>query len=683
MIIRLKAFQLFKSAEFTLGKLNAITGTNLDNLKNSSNGSGKSTLCKNAITFGLYGDIPGLSLDKIIHDDEKECSVTIECSHNSKQYQIIRKIPTSLQIFENGIEVQLNSIPLKEVWIDRVFGDYNYFKKYRMIDLKGTNLLDNLNNPRSIVTLKKELMSFVDDLFITWRNGLLKKKTERETFNKDKRLYKFHLSDRRLKSLEDGLKRLNEEKTKTSIEIDNQSKIINNLKVETQTKDKEILSNTNQINQNKNELPKLSVAINDYQNKISILNKIDSIKFIDYSSTILDTQKIIDGLIPQIKKKDEELLQIQEITSQTQTDIEVLKTQLNKYREDITKLTHEIQDINQLTSGAKCDKCGAIITIENKKIFLQEQNIKINQLEQQQDRATSQLNTNNINQKNTSFNKQKINNELIKLNNELKSQQEELKSLNTKNTEQLKQKEKQSLKESEIKKYNELCSFVNKQILDLNNKETELQKEITQLNTEKQELLGKLEEVDNGYLDSIYTSLKNKIDKTSQCLMKLKEAFKFAEYKYTAKDAMMYTESIKVLDEFSSYYINEWLGELAIIVNDLLKNINITIQFTEEKEFMKVMDNGKAKVYAQLSSGQKTMLSAIFKLAILIHKNETEGIILCDEGFDFMDEANLENFIEVVQPLNFQIIFVYQDLPEMEGINRIDVLRQNNESRIQ
>jgi DNA repair exonuclease SbcCD ATPase subunit len=137
------------------------------------------------------------------------------------------------------------------------------------------------------------------------------------------------------------------------------------------------------------------------------------------------------------------------------------------------------------------------------------------------------------------------------------------------------------------------------------------------------------------------------------------------------------------LDEFSSYYINEWLGELAIIVNDLLKNINITIQFTEEKEFMKVMDNGKSKVYAQLSSGQKTMLSAIFKLAILIHKNETEGIILCDEGFDFMDEANLENFIEVVQPLNFQIVFVYQDLPEMEGINRIDVLRQNNESKIQ
>lgn len=72
MKIIAKNFQLFKSAEFTLGKLNAITGTNLDNLKNSSNGCGKSTLCKNIITFVLYGDIPGLSQDKIIRDDEKE-----------------------------------------------------------------------------------------------------------------------------------------------------------------------------------------------------------------------------------------------------------------------------------------------------------------------------------------------------------------------------------------------------------------------------------------------------------------------------------------------------------------------------------------------------------------------------------------------------------------------------------
>jgi hypothetical protein len=490
MKIKLIGFQLFKSAEFTLGKLNAITGTNLDNLKNSSNGSGKSTLCKNAITFCLYGDIPGLSLDKIIHDDEKECSVTIECSHNSKQYQIIRKIPTSLQIFENGIEVQLNSIPLKQAWIDRVFGDYIYFKKFRLIDLRGTNLLDNLNDSRSIVTLKKELMSFVDDLFIVWRNGLLKKKTERETYNKDRRHYKFHLSDRRLKVLEDGLKRVTEEMNIAWKEKDKQYQLLNNIKSEIRTKENIISSKQNEIKQAK------------------------------------------EGICP------------------------ILRTHCEKISKSLG---------------------------DNEK-----------------------------------------------------------------------------------------------------NKNLEINKEVTLLTKEKEVLLGNLtEEQSNDYHEVNYLALKSKVDKTNNFIMKLKEAFKFSEYKFTAKDVMMYTESVKVLDDFSSYYINEWLGELAIIVNDLLKNVNITIEFTEEKEFMRVMDNGKAKVYAQLSSGQKTFLSAVFKLAILIHKGETEGLILCDEGFDFMDEANLENFIEVVQPLNFQIVFVYQDLPEMEGINRIDVLRQNNESKIQ
>ena len=36
---------------------------------------------------------------------------------------------------------------------------------------------------------------------------------------------------------------------------------------------------------------------------------------------------------------------------------------------------------------------------------------------------------------------------------------------------------------------------------------------------------------------------------------------------------MLYTESVKVLDSFAGYFINEWLTQLSIIMNDLLKNV--------------------------------------------------------------------------------------------------------------
>jgi DNA repair exonuclease SbcCD ATPase subunit len=162
--------------------------------------------------------------------------------------------------------------------------------------------------------------------------------------------------------------------------------------------------------------------------------------------------------------------------------------------------------------------------------------------------------------------------------------------------------------------------------------------------------------------------------------MKLKEAFKFKDYKYTSKDVLSYSEAIKVLDEFSGYYINEWLGQLSLIINDLLTDINLKVEFTPEKEFMKVYDTKKGKKYSQLSSGQKTFLSAIFKLAILIHQGNKEGLIIADEGFSDLDNVNLKNFVDVCNNFNFQVMLVYQDLPELDNVNIIDVERKDGRS---
>jgi len=164
--------------------------------------------------------------------------------------------------------------------------------------------------------------------------------------------------------------------------------------------------------------------------------------------------------------------------------------------------------------------------------------------------------------------------------------------------------------------------------------------------------------------------------------MKLKEAFKFKAYKYTAKDIMLYNEAIKVLDSFAGYYINDWLAQLSLIINDLLKEVNLFVTITQTKDFMKIKNGDNELKYSQLSSGQKCFLSAIFKLSILLHKGETSGIIIADEGLNSMDEVNFKKFIQICKTLPFQFFVVYQDSPDIDDINRIKVIRENGESKI-
>jgi len=176
--------------------------------------------------------------------------------------------------------------------------------------------------------------------------------------------------------------------------------------------------------------------------------------------------------------------------------------------------------------------------------------------------------------------------------------------------------------------------------------------------------------------------LSIKKDKIESLIMKLNEAFKFADYKYTPKDVMLYTESIKVLDDFSGYYINEWLGQLSLIMNDLMKGVNLKVDFSPEKEFIKIMDSGRYIPYELLSDGQKTFLGGIFRIAILIHKGDNSGLIIADEGLGSMDEANFKDFIEVCKNTNFQFFVIYQDAPEIDEVNYIDIERKDGESKV-
>jgi len=478
--IQTKNFKLFKELNLSFDKINVITGENKDSQDNSSNGSGKSTITE-IIQFNLYGVVSNINLKDLISFGQKEARVELIITQGSDTYRIIRSIPSDLYISVNDKEIQLNTNTLKQQWLDQRFGTYDFFKKFRMIDSKGINLLE-----LGIISLRKELMSFVDGLFLKIRVSLLNKKNEREILNIDKRLYKFSLSEKRLNILKKGLERLAEESTLANLDCMEQFKVVNNLKAEIQAREKQIYFKQQ------------------------------------------DKKKLNNGVCP------------------------ILNSKCSQISEQLDKVNRE--------------KTREIANIEAE------------------------------------------------------------------------------IKDFEVTLRNEL-------------------------------------ELGDSY-KKMYDSIQEHVQKVNEYSRKLKEAFKFKEYKYTAKDVLLYTEAIKTLDSFAGYYIETWLKQLELIINELLKEINLSVEFSAEKDFIKIKDGENELKFEQLSSGQKTFLSAIFKMAILIHRGETSGIILADEGLGNLDAINLKKFIEVCKSTNFQFIIIYQNLPNLEDVKKIEVIREKGVSNV-
>lgn len=233
--LKIQNLQLIKNTTVQFDKINIISGINKDSPSESGNGSGKSTFVLRAILFGLYGYVEeGLKLVDLIRFGEKECSVEIECSLNDEYYKIIRKIPSDLQVFYNGEEIKANTATIKQQFINEHFGDINFFRQYRCVDLKnGINVLD-----LGIVSLRKTLMGFIEGIFTGIRTRLLTQKTERERYSIDKKLYKHYLSTKRLNILNVSLDELKKDYLNLEIEKDKQQGIINQIKSEISSREK-------------------------------------------------------------------------------------------------------------------------------------------------------------------------------------------------------------------------------------------------------------------------------------------------------------------------------------------------------------------------------------------------------------------------------------------------------------
>jgi DNA repair exonuclease SbcCD ATPase subunit len=229
------------------------------------------------------------------------------------------------------------------------------------------------------------------------------------------------------------------------------------------------------------------------------------------------------------------------------------------------------------------------------------------------------------------------------------------------------------------------CEKIGKSLNEKDNKNNlELSSIIEQLNHKIEQIKSKLKEEENcmNYYNSLYEDGQNRVRKVKEYLMKLKEAQKFSDYKYTKADIQLYADSIKTLDSFSAYYVMNWLNNLFLIMNNLLKSVNISIEFNE-KDFIKVNDAGQELKYEQLSSGQKTFLNVIFKTSILMNEGIHDGLIICDEGINTCDQISFNKLLEIINNLNFQSIIIYQNVnKEIKDINYINTERKNGESQI-
>jgi len=177
--------------------------------------------------------------------------------------------------------------------------------------------------------------------------------------------------------------------------------------------------------------------------------------------------------------------------------------------------------------------------------------------------------------------------------------------------------------------------------------------------------------------------LSRKMHHLEDLKFKLLQVKKLSAYKYTDKDIALYSNAIKILDNFSAIYIDNWLSNLSAVINSLLKELNISIKFNPTKEFMTVQDGTESIRYDQLSTGQKRFLNIVFKLAILMQKN-LEGIIVIDEGIDALDIINLKRLIRIFEALPFQVFLISQhsDIQSLKDIKCFHIVRQNNRARV-
>jgi len=280
---------------FDIAKINFINGRN---------GVGKSTLALHSILFALFG-YNEVKLNDLITRGASDPNsfVEIELEYNNTSYIIKRSIPTNLEIKVNGVELVLANNTLKQEKIEELFGNVDFFKKFRMIDIKDSiNILEQGNQ-----ALRKTLINFDDTIDMNAvRNAFLSRKNRQEQFNKDKALVFTHFpSTKRFQVLNVGFDNINKQITDIEINIKENEGIrydISNRKSRAESRKSDLARQKNSIIANAN-CPTCSKALSSTKQK-ELLGSISSeiMRLNDEIARHIDDLSIQNEIVEQLKQ---------------------------------------------------------------------------------------------------------------------------------------------------------------------------------------------------------------------------------------------------------------------------------------------------------------------------------------------------------------------------------------------
>jgi len=684
--LSVKNFRLLKNCKFNFSQINLIDGINKDVSDCPANSSGKSTLVQ-SLLFCLTGDVYKITQKQILHKGTKSAEVTIQAEENGHLYDITRSIPSDLSIKIDGEDFKANTPTLKQPEVDKLYGDKQFIKQFRNMGKdKETDLL-----AMGPVSIRKVLMGFVDDLFVNARQQLLDELNHREQYSITKRPYCFYLSEKRLQVLKESLTKLKQNQSNLEQITHNQQLLIQNIKTDIAKKELVEKQLNSQIKSNEDSVIKNKTAIDNYKTKIEDINNItltlpEKINYTEQIESIESDISNFEELIVEIQSEYDVKYNIFEKLRYSQSDLEL---KIKDSHSKIADCEIEIKTITKAVSGQKCNKCGSLITEDNKSIYIADQQKLIEDYTVQKNGHESNLL--DINTKLSEIEKElnTLKSQIQSHNNEISRFRLEVKNITNKNTnqEELINESAQlnTKKIAEIEKYNSLITSLNDTINSLFASNQELENQLKDIPNELMILKEHLIEEESSLSDQIKsnTLVQNKIKRVESFIMKLSESFKFSEYKFTGVDLFEYKESIKLLDNFAAFYVAEFLQNLEIVINGMISIINMSIKFTTDKSFLTIKDGEEEYSYDELSSGQQAVLNIIFKSGVLMTQGIHSGFITSDEALDTLHNTNFIKLVEILKTLPYQYFLVKQNPPELEGVNIIKLVRENGATSVQ
>ena len=215
----------------------------------------------------------------------------------------------------------------------------------------------------------------------------------------------------------------------------------------------------------------------------------------------------------------------------------------------------------------------------------------------------------------------------------------------------------------------------------------DLTQKIQELTKQTNSLLTDLKMYDEiiGQEEKKRTEVYNRKQKLNNLKSKLQTRLAQKDYVYSDSDIEIAKKAIEVIDSFSNYYVVEWVKIIEPIVNSYINQLNMEMQFQPDEKGnieVSVTRNEKTYTYDMLSQGEKIFISTVFKIALLMERQES-GLIISDESFNSLSSENLNRILEVVSNLPVQLLCISHNPNIEESLaHKIDIIKENDVSTI-